>query len=125
VYTVDEMNARAFSNRVFKACWDWFNGRKADDPPSALYHFTDAVGLAGIPGEGILRASLVTSLNDSSEVQHGVKLATDLVLEKKRIRPSPFLDAALRYLSDPTPSWLHPLEPSTFVVSLCGRIQTS
>jgi hypothetical protein len=117
--------AKAFSNKVFKACWDWFNGRPADDLPPLLYHFTDAAGLAGILGDGILRASLVTSLNDCSEIQHGVDLATNLVLERKKIRPSPFLDAALRYLPDPTPPWLHPLESSTFVVSLCGRIDKS
>ena len=44
-----------------------------------LHHYTDAVGLQGIIQSNCLRASAARYLNDSSEVDYGCSIVTDVI----------------------------------------------
>jgi hypothetical protein len=63
--------------------------------PEFLYHYTTAAGLCGIVADGAIRATNFSFLNDLSEVEHGRRVA-DQVLKVKRQRSS----AAARQLTD-------------------------
>lgn len=96
-------------------------------PPPVLYHFTDAVGLAGILGNRILWASLISALNDCSELQYGLHLAADLLEGWKKKHSGAFLEEALACLHVPvSPPQSNTIasnaEAQPFVVSLCGHI---
>jgi hypothetical protein len=50
---------------------------EAKKPPALLYHYTNEAGLAGIIETGKLRCSDVFSLNDPSELRHGLSVGID------------------------------------------------
>lgn len=53
-----------------------------DVSPSVIYHYTSAVGLHGIIKGGVLRATNFGYLNDSSEIHHGRKIATNVISQQ-------------------------------------------
>lgn len=50
-------------------------------PPKLIYHYTNDVGLRSILETGALWLTDINSLNDPSELQHGVNVASDLILK--------------------------------------------
>lgn len=48
-------------------------------PPATLYHYTDASGFKGILESGTLWFTDIFSLNDTSELKHGVEVACQLL----------------------------------------------
>ncbi len=74
------------------------------DPPSHLFHFTDAAGVVGILNGGCLRASRAMCLNDASEMLYGIHLVSDYLertAESQPPRRQAFRRAAQAYL-DPS-----------------------
>lgn len=98
------------------------NGRmNPTDRPPRLFHFTDAAGVLGIFQGRCLRASLAASLNDPSEVAHGLKTARDYIdgyagaVDHAFVRSiGPLLD-----LSN-VPSHIQ-IELRAYVISFCAR----
>jgi Protein of unknown function (DUF2971) len=114
-----------FPDEIIARCISWFGHLPPGSPPQQIYHFTDAVGLAGLLGEGVLRASLVTSLNDCSEVLYGLRLAKEILRRRRRKEPRVLLETALRYLNTPFVPRRALREFAPFVVSFCGRLDKS
>ncbi len=56
----------------------WLSELKRCPVPEHIYHYTADIGLRGILESGKLWLTDVFSLNDPSEVQHGVSIAMDL-----------------------------------------------
>src|SRR5450759_1197109 len=52
---------------------------KASKSPDVIYHYTNDAGLHGILESGKLRLSNIFSLNDPSELSHGLSHAIDIV----------------------------------------------
>lgn len=52
-----------------------------EPPPPTIYHYTDDNGLVGILQEGLFRLTDVFSLNDPSELRHGIGIASRLIRE--------------------------------------------
>jgi hypothetical protein len=102
----------------------WKSGRLK---PSPLYHLTDTEGAKAIVTSKTLRASLATSLNDATEVEHGRQLAIEVVRERLIQQPSfGYYRSLLRYLLDPTAAPpLDRIEIFPLVISLCGRCDRS
>jgi hypothetical protein len=111
---------------ITSRCTGWYFSRRVPRRvPRTIYHFTNASGLAGILGDRKIRASLITSLNDSSEVRYGVELALE-TLQRRRVRgASPLLDAMIRELETPSRQTAFRFEMVPFVVSFCGRVDNS
>src|SRR4030067_3353051 len=57
-------------------------------PPQLIYHYTDDAGLKGIIESGKLRLSDIFSLNDPSELRHGLSFA-EKILNSKAENGSP------------------------------------
>jgi hypothetical protein len=124
--STNRLKAKAISDGII-ASWGQLLKARANptDRPEILYHFTDASGLAGILGDRAIRASLVTSLNDCSEIRYGVELATKLIATRMASRPSAFWEAAHHFLGDPTQPEGGAIDVPAFVVSLCGDFRKS
>lgn len=56
----------------------------AEPPPEIIYHYTDDNGLAGILQHGTLWLTDIFSLNDPSELRHGIGIASGLIRELGR-----------------------------------------
>ena len=54
--------------------------------PDIVYHYTDCTGLLGILKSGKIRLTDIFSLNDPSEVQHGVNLAWEILNAETQTR---------------------------------------
>jgi hypothetical protein len=101
----------AFSDKCIDACERWLlalNDKR--EPPPLLYHFTDLVGLVGILDSRALRFSLVTALNDCSEIDHGIELANDVINKRHGNQTGDFLDRTMASRSGRTamcglPDW--------------------
>jgi hypothetical protein len=52
---------------------------EAEPPPSLIYHYTDGSGLIGITRYGTLWLTDIFSLNDPSELKHGIDIASSLI----------------------------------------------
>jgi len=57
---------------------------EAEPPPETIYHYTDDKGLAGILQDGTLWLTDIFSLNDPSELKHGIGIASGLIRELGR-----------------------------------------
>jgi hypothetical protein len=114
---------------VINACTSSIKRRDDSDAanaPQTLYHLTDTAGFVGIVSSKRLWASLVTSLNDASEVEYGLTLAVDILRERLASRGSAFDSATLKYLLDPSSAppetWS---ERFPLVISFCGDCRKS
>src|SRR5208282_2512478 len=56
-------------------------------PPPILYHYTDHVGLRGILESGRLRLTDILSVNDPSELSHGLHHAISILSSKAASGP--------------------------------------
>jgi len=54
---------------------------EAEPPPDTIYHYTDDNGLKGILQHGALWLTDIFSLNDPSELKHGIGIASGLIRE--------------------------------------------
>jgi Protein of unknown function (DUF2971) len=52
---------------------------EAEPPPNLIYHYTDGSGLIGIIRYGTLWLTDIFSLNDPSELKHGIDIASSLI----------------------------------------------
>lgn len=59
----------------------------ARTPPDSIYHYTNDSGLHGIIESGKLRLSNIFSLNDPSELSHGVSHAENILLRETKNSP--------------------------------------
>jgi len=66
-----------------------------NEPPATIYHYTDCSGLLGILESGKIWLTDIYSLNDPSEVRHGVKQAFE-ILEAESRQKHP----ALKFLAE-------------------------
>jgi hypothetical protein len=57
---------------------------EAEPTPDTIYHYTDDKGLMGILRDGTLWLTDIFSLNDPSELKHGIGIASDLIRELGR-----------------------------------------
>jgi hypothetical protein len=57
---------------------------EAEPTPDTIYHYTDDKGLMGILQHGTLWLTDIFSLNDPSELKHGISVASDLNRELGR-----------------------------------------
>ncbi|MGD0836586.1 MAG: DUF2971 domain-containing protein [Polyangia bacterium] len=113
---------REFSDPLIDRCAAWMKAQSGNqEHPSLLYHFTDADGLVGILNSRNLRASLITSLNDCSEVQYGIELAEEVLAERRKTQPSGFQDVALQYVRNPNLKSNTAFEFAPFIVSFCAE----
>jgi hypothetical protein len=123
--------AKAVAAKILASFLGWLEKQSNQaSPPTVLYHFTDVAGLAGILGGKTIRASLVFSLNDASEVLYGLRLARKVVERRQRNKNSAFLERAIQYLGNdslfvanaemPLTGELHP-----FAFSLCDGIDNA
>jgi len=67
------------------------NTVEGEKPPSVLYHYTNDAGLTGIIESGQLWFSDIFSLNDPSELKHGLRIAIDL-LKSRSVIERPEID---------------------------------
>src|SRR6266705_941988 len=58
-------------------------------PPSIIYHYTDGAGLRGIFETGKLWFTDIFNLNDTSEIRHGVKPASDFLRSAASSKDAP------------------------------------
>src|SRR5215468_10817969 len=93
--------------------------------PDRLFHFTDSNGLIGILNKRTLWATLATSLNDVSEIQHGLGRARKLLESNAADAPSSFLKKIEHYLDPANAFPLGTWHLHTFLISLCARIDRS
>src|SRR5262245_35936384 len=96
-------------------------GKADGDCPSELFHFTDAAGLLGILTHRTIWASFVESLNDASEVQHGVALARDILENDPPDVDAGFRSIVVRFLDPAEADPVFRIEWRPFVVSFCER----
>jgi hypothetical protein len=69
-----------------------FSRKPAGEPPQALiYHYTDGTGLRGILESGKLWFTDIFSLNDPTELKHGLNSAIEII-KKLMNNKSPELD---------------------------------
>jgi len=61
-------------------------GLETAPPPTMIYHYSDAAGLRGIVESGKLWLSDIFSLNDPSELRHGISYVTEILKEKAAYR---------------------------------------
>jgi hypothetical protein len=119
-------HVRAFSDKCIDACLKWILApRDNGDPPPLLYHFTDLDGLVGILNSRALRLSLVTALNDCSEIDHGIELADEFINKRLGRRRGDFLDRVRPYIQDPNLVGGDVLEFAIYVTSFCGQVDQS
>lgn len=52
---------------------------EAEPPPDTIYHYTDDNGLRDVLQHGTLWLTYIFSLNDPSELKHGIKIASNLI----------------------------------------------
>jgi hypothetical protein len=64
-----------------------FGPLAATPPPPTIYHYTNAAGLRGILQSGRLWLSDIFTMNDPSELKHGVSQAGDLLRAKAASGP--------------------------------------
>jgi hypothetical protein len=83
--------------RIINAFTDKLNTIEA---PESLYHYTDAAGLCGIIESGKLRLADIFSLNDPSELKHGLSLAANLWNEPANNYESHFATCFARHLEN-------------------------
>ena len=65
-----------FEDKV-NSCWV-----KTGDIPGILYHYTDSAGALGIIGNESIRLTHADYLNDTSEIEHGVKVIQNILHEE-------------------------------------------
>jgi len=70
---------RDFAWRAESLVEEFVSPINARPPPETIYHYTDDRGLRGILESGILRFTNVFSLNDPSELRHGMSHAASLL----------------------------------------------
>jgi hypothetical protein len=88
-------------------------------PPETLYHFSDAAGLAGIVRNRVLWATVASGMNDSSELQYGLRVVHDC-LANTHIASGDFRVDVDQLLDQPIElPGTGPTRP--FVVSFCER----
>jgi hypothetical protein len=68
-----------YDANAMKKLQTFINKINAKKPPPVLYHYTNDAGLAGIIESGQLRFSDIFSLNDPSELRHGLGIAIGLL----------------------------------------------
>lgn len=79
------MNDAEYKDRISKI-EKWTEELRAEltqkipgDPPRKIFHYTDTHGVLGIVESGVMRATHVSRLNDSSEYAHGMSVVSDAV----------------------------------------------
>ena len=123
--------AKAVAAQILASFIEWLEKQSNQaSQPAVLYHFTDAAGLAGILGSKTIRASLVVSLNDASEVLYGLRLARKVVKRRQRKKNSAFLERAIQYLRNESLFAANAEMPLTgelhsFAFSLCDGIDNA
>jgi hypothetical protein len=92
------------------------------DRPRLLYHFTDVRGLLGIIHSGTLWATLASSLNDASEIEHGLTRAREVLAAESQPERRDFAEKVGFFVDNPqaTPRPAS-LLVRAMVVSLCER----
>jgi len=61
-----------------------------EPPPPVIYHYTDDKGLKGILENGCLWLTDIRSLNDPSELSHGLTMAADIIEKAAANGPAPY-----------------------------------
>lgn len=94
-----------------------------------LYHFTDEPGAIGIIKSASLWASRAQCLNDSSEIEFGLRV-TRTVLQRRIEAGSGsverrFRETALKYLEPQAAPPILPFDVDHFVISFCERADKS
>jgi len=69
--------------------------------PQTLFHYTDAAGLKGIIEGGVLRATHISFMNDSSEYLHAVSLLAQEINEARSIESDPLKISLLEEIKGP------------------------
>lgn len=74
----------------------------SDPPPSTIYHYTTDQGLRGILENGSLWVTDIFSLNDPSELKHGLQIAEEALTATAKDEPilSEFLAKEMRVMFD-------------------------
>ena len=92
------------------------------DRPERLFHFTDSAGLVGILQSRSLRASLATSLNDPSEIAHGMQCSREVLARGVVSISREFLDTTSRLLDPANVRQAYRLEWRAYVISFCASV---
>ncbi len=71
-----------FEDRLIQILDSLFQRVKTESPPQTLFHYTNDTGLHGILESGKLRLSNIFSLNDPSEISHGLSHAITILNEE-------------------------------------------
>lgn len=93
-------------------------------PPQFLYHYTDAAGLKGIVESGVLRATHIAFMNDSSEYLHGVSLLTQAIEQVRSNESDPLKISLLEQIKDPV-SLTRPQDVAPYFVSCLSAHENS
>lgn len=70
-----------FEDHLIQILESLFQRVKTESPPQTLFHYTNDTGLHGILESGKLRLSNIFSLNDPSEISHGLSHAITILNE--------------------------------------------
>jgi len=98
-------------------------GRRAKqcERPERLFHFTDVAGLIGILQNSSLRASLAPSLNDPSEIAHGLACAREQIEGYVGSVDKDFVRSIGRLLDLSNVPAAYRMELRAYVISFCAR----
>ena len=68
-----------FDQKVDEIVRSFVQTIESSPPPTKLFHYTSAAGLEGILNSGCFWLSDTFALNDPSEIEHGVSIATSIL----------------------------------------------
>jgi hypothetical protein len=71
-----------FDSEADQIVRSFVGGLETVPPPAMVYHYSDASGLRGILESGQLWLSDIFSLNDPSELKHGISYVTEMLKER-------------------------------------------
>jgi len=71
-----------FDSEADQIVRSFVGGLETTPPPAMVYHYSDASGLRGILESGQLWLSDIFSLNDPSELRHGISYVTEMLKER-------------------------------------------
>jgi hypothetical protein len=72
----------AFDDRAAEIVVSFIRPLDIQEPPTTVFHYTNDVGLRGILETGRLWLSDIFSLNDPSELRHGISRAVSILMDK-------------------------------------------
>lgn len=101
--------------------------KSAGGCPALLFHYTDVAGLTAMLTSQNLRLSLATALNDASEVEYGIEVATGVLASgwvPGHMKPR-FLEYIARYLDPRNSPPRFSIQYWPYVFSFCARVDRS